>query len=151
ADAARADVLPAWQEASAGRVRLVNSYGLTETTIVATTWEATSKPLDPGSRILPLRRPPQRAAASVLRGGGDLRPIGAPGEICIGGVAVADGYLGDEALTAERFVEDPFIDGRRMYRTGDRGVLQDSGDFAFIGRDNQQVKVNGVRIELGEI
>src|SRR5262249_18784402 len=129
----------------------VNSYGLTETTIVATVWEAPREPLDEGWRALPIGRPLRNVSTYVLDAKGELAPIGVAGEVCVGGLAVASRYLGDDALTAARFVPDPFIPGRRMYRTGDRGVLRASGELEFLGRADYQIKVNGVRIELGEI
>ena len=151
ADIARPDVLSIWQRATQGRVRLVNSYGLTETTIVATVWEATNEALGEGWRAVPIGRPLRNVSAYVLDARDELAPIGVPGEICIGGMAVASGYLGDEALTSSRFVPDPFIPGERMYRTGDRGRLRSCGGFEFLGRLDYQVKVGGIRVELGEI
>jgi amino acid adenylation domain-containing protein/thioester reductase-like protein len=151
ADVARPDVLASWQRATAGSVRLVNSYGLTETTIVATVWEATREPLDGDWRAVPLGCPLRNVSAYVVDPKGDLAPVGTPGEICVGGLAVADGYLGDDALTAARFVVDPFLRGGRMYRTGDGGILRANGDLEFLGRADHRIKVGGVRIELGEI
>lgn len=151
ADAARPDVLEVWQRVTGGAVRLVNSYGLTETTIVATTWEAKPEPLGPGWRALPVGKPLRNTSAYVLDAHDQLVPFGVPGEICIGGLAVARRYLGDDALTRSRFVADPYLPGQRMYRTGDRGVLRPDGELEFLGRSDYQMKVNGVRIELGEI
>jgi amino acid adenylation domain-containing protein/thioester reductase-like protein len=151
ADAARADVLADWQRASRGRVRLINSYGLTETTVVATIWEAGREPIDPSLRSLPIGKPLRNVSVYVLDERQRQVVPGAVGEVCIGGLAVARGYLGDEALTAARFVADPFLPGGRMYRTGDRGRLLASGDLEFLGRDDHQVKIRGHRVELGEI
>ncbi|MDP9152270.1 MAG: amino acid adenylation domain-containing protein [Myxococcota bacterium] len=151
ADVARPDVLALWQRATRGRVRLVNSYGLTETTIVATVWEDTGQALDGDWRAVPIGRPLRNVSAYVLDEARQLVPVGVAGEIWIGGLAVARGYLGDDGLTDSRFVPDPFLPGGRMYRTGDRSVLRSSGELEFLGRRDYQLKVNGVRIELGEI
>lgn len=151
ADVARADVLPAWQRATSGRVRLINSYGLTETTIVATTWEAGTEPLSGPLRALPIGRPWRNVSAYVLDARGELLPVGVPGEICIGGQAVARGYLNDDEQTRARFVPDPFVRGGWMYRSGDRGAVRANGELEFHGRADYRVKVQGVRIELGEI
>jgi amino acid adenylation domain-containing protein/thioester reductase-like protein len=150
ADVARPDVLALWRRATGGRVRLVNTYGLTETTIVATTWEDGGQELSDW-RALPIGRPLRNVSTYVVDTTGQLSPVGVPGEVCVGGLAVARGYLRDATLTDSRFVADPFLPGGRMYRTGDLGVLRAGGDLEFLGRADQQLKVNGVRVELGEI
>jgi amino acid adenylation domain-containing protein/thioester reductase-like protein len=151
ADVARPDVLPAWQRATAGRVRLINSYGLTETTIVATVWEAGAQPLSGEWRALPIGSPLRNVSAYVLDARNELVPVGVAGEICIGGLAVAREYLGDDELTRARFVPDPYVRGGWMYKSGDRGILRSNGELEFLGRADYRVKVQGVRIELGEI
>jgi myxalamid-type nonribosomal peptide synthetase MxaA len=151
ADVARPDVLPAWQRATRGRVRLVNSYGLTETTIVATVWEAGEQPLSGEWRALPIGRPLRNVSAYVLDSNNELVPVGVAGEICVGGLAVGRGYLGDDELTRARFVPDPYVRGGWMYRSGDRAILRSTGELEFLGRTDYRVKVRGVRIELGEI
>ncbi|HEX2191329.1 MAG TPA: amino acid adenylation domain-containing protein, partial [Longimicrobiaceae bacterium] len=133
---------------SAGR-RLLNMSGPTETTIYVT-----AHLCEPGAAVAPpIGRPVADARVYVLDRWGQPLPAGVPGEVHVGGGAVARGYLGRPALTAERFVPDPFtgVAGSRMYRTGDRARRLPSGELEFLGRLDQQVKVRGVRIEPGEV
>lgn len=128
------------------RGTVINMYGPTETTIWSTTW---ALPEDPGPVLI--GTPIANTRCYVLDDALRLRPPGAPGELFIGGQGVTRGYLGKEALTASRFLEDPFGDpGDRMYRTGDR-VRWVDGELEFLGRMDDQVKVRGYRIELGDI
>ncbi|HTQ78688.1 MAG TPA: amino acid adenylation domain-containing protein, partial [Thermoanaerobaculia bacterium] len=131
------------------RPLLVNMYGITETT-VHTTWRRLrqSDLARPGSAI---GRPLSDLALHLLDGSGRPVPIGVPGEIHVGGAGVARGYLARPALTAERFVPDPFADGLRLYRSGDLARWRPDGDLEYLGRIDRQVKVRGFRIELGEI
>ncbi|MEU7861241.1 non-ribosomal peptide synthase/polyketide synthase [Nonomuraea sp. NPDC049141] len=131
---------------AAGR-QLVNAYGPTEATVIATTAH------DPDtSTALPIGGPIANAQVHVLdRQLRDL-PVGVPGELFVGGAGVARGYRGQPALTAERFVADPFAgDGSRLYRTGDLVAWRPDGQLDFLGRTDHQVKVRGHRIEPGEI
>ncbi len=134
------------------RPLLVNMYGITETT-VHTTWRRLrqSDLAQPGSAI---GRPLSDLSLHLLDGGGRPVPIGVPGEIHVGGAGVARGYLARPALTAERFVPDPFgggVGGLRLYRSGDLARWRRDGDLEYLGRIDRQVKVRGFRIELGEI
>jgi len=130
---------------------LLNGYGPTETTTFALTHEITR--VEEGARSIPLGRPIGNTRVYVLDPQGRPVPVGAAGELYIGGAGVALGYLNQPALTAERFVRDPFSSqaGARMYRTGDLARWLTDGTVEFLGRTDFQVKVRGFRIELGEI
>lgn len=123
---------------------LMNMYGPTETTVWSAAWDAV-----PGE--VSLGEPLANNRLYVLDAGLSWAPRGARGELYIGGLGVARGYLNRPDLTAERFVEDPFTPGGRMYRTGDVVRYRADGTLEFCGRADAQVKLRGHRIELGEI
>jgi amino acid adenylation domain-containing protein/thioester reductase-like protein len=134
--------------------RLINAYGLTETTITSALFEATGDllPLRPGAPV-PVGRPLPHAQILVLDGHLEEVPARAVGEIYIGGSGVARGYLGQPRLTAESFVPNPFASagGARMYRTGDLGRWRPDHSLEVVGRMDRQVKVRGFRVEPAEI
>ena len=133
-------------------IRIANLYGPTEATIDAAFWTCpANEDHDPLS--IPLGRPISNTRIYILDGHGEPVPIGAAGEIYIGGAGVARGYLNRPELTAERFVADPFAGeaDARMYKTGDLGRYLPDGTIEFLGRNDFQVKIRGFRIELGEI
>ncbi|MEU9096724.1 non-ribosomal peptide synthase/polyketide synthase [Streptomyces sp. NPDC048361] len=144
ADACGADLVARW----APHHRMVNSYGPTEATVVAT-WSA---PLAPDGAAPPIGRPLPATGAYVLDS--RLRPVpdGVPGELWLSGPALARGYLGRPGLTAARFTADPFgPPGTRMYRTGDLVRRDSRGELHYLGRTDHQLKLRGHRIEAGEV
>ncbi|HYP19482.1 MAG TPA: amino acid adenylation domain-containing protein, partial [Chloroflexia bacterium] len=146
-----------WQGAVGGRVEWKNAYGPTEATITSTVYSAASGEGEGegyvSSQSVPIGRPIANAQVYILDGRLEPVPVGVAGEIYIGGAGVARGYLNRAELTAESFVPDPFggAVGARLYRTGDRGRYLEDGQVEFLGRDDQQVKVRGYRVELGEV
>ncbi|MGV8003155.1 amino acid adenylation domain-containing protein [Photorhabdus temperata subsp. temperata] len=132
------------------RADLFNVYGPTEITVCATTWNC---PSDYTGGLIPIGNPTVNKRLYLLDKHGQLVPLGAVGELYIGGVGVARGYLNRPELTAERFLTDPFSDetDARMYRTGDLARYLPDGNLVFAGRNDQQVKIRGFRIEPGEI
>ncbi|WP_431111402.1 amino acid adenylation domain-containing protein [Variovorax paradoxus] len=131
---------------------LQNLYGPTETTIHVTRWTCRLHPDDGGQRLVPIGRPITDTRAYVLDGELNLVPRGVAGELYLGGVSLARGYLKRPGLSAERFVADPFdAKGGRLYRTGDLVRWNTEGQIEYLGRIDHQVKIRGLRIELGEI
>ncbi|MFE3578025.1 amino acid adenylation domain-containing protein [Streptomyces vinaceus] len=129
---------------------VVNAYGGTEATVDSTVFVPTEDSLD-GSVYVPIGRPLPDTRVYVLDERRTAVPQGVPGEIWIGGAGIGRGYHGRPDLTAERFIDSPFVAGDRLYRTGDRARLLPSGDLEFLGRADDQVKIRGFRIELGEV
>ncbi|HEX2092106.1 MAG TPA: amino acid adenylation domain-containing protein [Longimicrobiaceae bacterium] len=144
-----------WRERFGARVRLVNTYGPTEATVVATLCDLHDAEDDTSAapRHVAIGRPLGYARTYVLDPRGKPAPIGVPGELYLGGGGLARGYLGDPARTAERFVPDLFtgVAGARLYRSGDRVRWRADGTLEFIGRVDQQVKIRGFRVEPGEV
>ena len=130
------------------KTRLINLYGPTEATVHASYYECDFR--ESAIRI-PIGKPIANTSLYVIDEYDHLCPIGVVGELCIGGVGLSVGYLGKEELTAEKFVANPYIEGEKMYRTGDLCRWLPDGNIEFIGRKDFQVKLRGYRIELGEI
>ncbi|HEX2207709.1 MAG TPA: amino acid adenylation domain-containing protein, partial [Longimicrobium sp.] len=138
-----------WQE-HAPHVRLMNEYGPTETVVGCSAYVLPTGRHRTGA--VPVGRPIQNLTFYVLDAQMEPVPVGLPGELFIGGVGVARGYLDRPALSAEKFLPDPFAGaGARMYRTGDRARWLADGNLMILGRTDNQVKVRGYRVELGEI
>ncbi|MCY9513729.1 non-ribosomal peptide synthetase [Paenibacillus apiarius] len=129
-----------------GSYRLFNNYGPTENTVVTTFAEIKTE-----AGGIPIGRPIDNTKVYVLDRHLQLLPPGVPGEICVAGAGLARGYLGRPELTAEKFVPHPFVPGERLYRTGDLGRWLPDGTLEYWGRQDDQVKVRGYRIEPGEI
>ena len=129
--------------------RLINAYGPTESTVCATSYHY--RPGRPGAP--PIGRPLANAKVYILDKRKEPVPVGVAGELYIGGIGVARGYLNRAQLTATKFLLDPFApeSKARMYRTGDLGRWLPDGNIEFLGRNDFQVKIRGFRIELGEI
>ncbi|MDR6680715.1 amino acid adenylation domain-containing protein, partial [Pseudomonas oryzihabitans] len=126
---------------------LYNLYGPTEAAIDVTHW--TCQPED--RLAVPIGRPIANLQIHILDERLNPQPIGVAGELYIGGIGLARGYLGRPGLTAERFVPDPFTPGGRLYRSGDLARWRDDGALDYLGRLDHQVKLRGLRLELGEI
>ncbi|MGW1893529.1 amino acid adenylation domain-containing protein [Streptomyces sp. NPDC002004] len=131
---------------SSGRCRLIALGGATEAAIWSNAYEVAAVP--DGWRSIPYGKPLRNQKFRVVDGRGRDCPDWVPGELWIGGTGVALGYRGDPELTAARF---PRQDGERWYRTGDLGRYRPDGNLEFLGRLDHQVKINGFRVELGEI
>jgi amino acid adenylation domain-containing protein/non-ribosomal peptide synthase protein (TIGR01720 family) len=133
--------------------RLVNMYGITETTVHVTYRPLTSEDVEVWSQASPIGRPIPTLELYALDRHLNPVPMGAAGEAYVGGSGLAQGYLARPELTADRFVPNPFTrnPGARLYKTGDRVRYQGDGQFQILGRLDRQVKVRGFRIELGEI
>ncbi|QIQ02256.1 non-ribosomal peptide synthetase [Streptomyces liangshanensis] len=147
-------VLARWHARHGGRIRLVNTYGPTEATVIATSADLTLPSAPPGAVVArpPIGRPLAGVRCYVLDERLGLVPDGTEGELFLGGRGLARGYAGRAGLTAERFLPDPFAaDGTRMYRTGDRVRRLPDGELEFLGRTDGQVKLRGYRIEPGEV
>jgi len=145
-----AEVAPEWEEGAS--VRVVNAYGPTEAVITATAHDV-DPAADAAGRLVPIGGPIPRRSVYVLDDEGEPVPPGVVGELYVGGPLLARGYLGRPALSASRFVPDPFScePGARMYRTGDRARWSARGEVEFLGRVDEQVKIRGHRIEPGEV
>jgi len=133
------------------QMRIINSYGTTETTIDSSYFEVVPSDEDISFPLLPIGKPLPNVELYVLDEMNQLLPLGVIGELCIGGIGVSRGYSNLPELNAKKFVDNPFKKGERMYRTGDLAKWLPDGNLELLGRIDDQVKIRGYRIELGEI
>ena len=146
--------LSMWHRTVRGDVRLMQGYGPTEVTVVATIADLTKyRTEEMALKEVPIGRAIGNAQAYILDRHQEPVPVGVRGELYIGGDGLARGYLKSPVLTATRFIPNPFSSraGERLYRTGDEARFLPTGEIEFLGRSDEQVKIRGYRIELGEI
>ncbi len=125
--------------------RIYNMYGPTETTIWSTIRELTDR------STIDIGKPIANTQVYIVSESGNLQPVGIPGELCISGDGLSRGYINRPELTLEKFVENPYMPGKKMYRTGDLVKWLPDGNIEYIRRIDHQIKLRGYRIELGEI
>jgi amino acid adenylation domain-containing protein len=145
--------LTRWRQLTDGRVNWLNAYGTTEATITSTIYEPSAGLAEGHSATVSIGKPIGNTRVYLLDRALQLVPAGVGGEIYVSGEGLARGYLNEAALTAEKFVPDPYSGeaGARMYRTGDVGRYLAGGEIEFLGRVDEQVKIRGYRIEPGEV
>lgn len=132
--------------------RLYNSWGATEVSIDSTCYECKPSNLTTtGTQIVSVGKPIDNNRIYVLDEFKKPVPIGVTGDLYIAGIGLARGYLNDPEKTRAAFIQDPFFENELMYKTGDKGYLSDNGNIMFIGREDNQIKIRGMRVELGEI
>ncbi|MFS0516455.1 amino acid adenylation domain-containing protein [Nostoc sp. UIC 10607] len=131
--------------------QIFNHYGPTEATVGVLTYRVESIPTNQESQTVPIGRPLANTQIYLLDSLGQPVPIGVTSELHIGGAGLARGYLNQPEQTAEKFIDNPFIPGKRLYKTGDLARYRSDGNIEFVGRIDDQVKLHGFRIELGEI
>lgn len=146
-EALKAELVRRWFEVMPN-VKLVNAYGLTETSD-DTNHEVMSAA--PAGGSVPLGPPIPNVRIHIIDERGRLVPLGAPGEIAFSGVCVGRGYINDPERTAQSYSTDPYVDGARLYRAGDFGRWSPEGKLEYLGRRDSQVKISGFRIEIGDI
>jgi amino acid adenylation domain-containing protein len=129
------------------RLKVINGYGPTENT----TFSACFVVKDGFDRSVPIGRPVSNSQCYVLDSHGSPQPVGVAGELCVSGDGLARGYLNDPQLTAARFIDHPFLPGRKLYKTGDQARWMHDGNLEYLGRLDHQVKIRGYRIEPGEV
>lgn len=141
-----------WADRFGQQVNLVNIFGQTETTGVVATYPIPHD-IQAGSGIVPIGRSASHTKLYILDPNLQPVPDGDVGELCVSNPCLAKGYLNRPALTAEKFIPNPFNDGfsERLYRTGDLARCRPDGNIEFLGRSDQQIKIRGQRLEIGEV
>ena len=129
--------------------KLINMYGITETTVHVTYKEITEREIN--LNISNIGKPIPTLNTYIMDRNMKLLPVGAAGELCVGGAGVGRGYLNRPELTAQKFVQNPYNPKERLYRSGDLARFLPDGEMEYLGRIDHQVKIRGHRIELGEI
>jgi acyl-CoA synthetase (AMP-forming)/AMP-acid ligase II len=140
-----------WQQLAPPHIRLCNAYGVSEATITSTVFDVPAHYLHRSTGSIPIGRPIANTQVFVLDQYRQPVPVGVPGELYIGGLGLARGYLGQPELTAARFVYDSAGENPRLYRTGDRVRLLRDGNLECLGRIDNQISVRGFRVEPEEV
>lgn len=130
------------------KVKIYNTYGPTETTVCATYYQCDNNQT---REYIPIGKPIANYKVYILDKNNQLVARGVPGELCIGGVGVTRGYLNQNFLTKAKFIDNPFVKGEKLYKTGDLAKWNDHYEIEFLGRIDNQIKVRGYRIEIDEI
>ena len=133
------------------RVALVNMFGITETTVHVTFGQLGEAEIFAAPAASPIGIPLPQTRVYVLNAARRLQPIGVAGELYVGGSGVCSGYLGLPELNAERFIENPYRPGERLFKSGDIGRWTERGTLEYLGRNDAQVQIRGFRVEPGEI
>ena len=141
-----AELVDKWYRSVSVPIDLYNLYGPTEVSI-----DVTSHKVLGLERVVPIGKPIWNTQIFILNASLQLQPPGIVGEIYLGGIGLARGYMNNSELTSERFLANPFFKGKKIYKTGDIGRWLPDGNIEFMGRKDDQVKIRGHRIELGEI
>jgi acyl carrier protein len=130
-------------------VKLINMYGITETTVHVTFKEITEREIE--KNVSNIGRPIPTTTTYVMDSKLRLLPVGVPGEVCVGGLGVSRGYLDRDDLTRQKFISNPYNPEERIYRSGDLAKLLATGEMVYLGRIDDQVQIRGFRVELGEV
>ncbi|MDW3192771.1 MAG: amino acid adenylation domain-containing protein [Cytophagales bacterium] len=129
-------------------ISLINTYGPTEAAVTVAYFDCSKSEEYP---YVPIGKPIANVSLYILDTSKNIQPIGSPGELCVSGINLARGYLNQAGLTEEQFINHPFEEGQKLYKTGDLARWLPDGNIEFLGRIDDQVKIRGYRIEIGEI